>query len=79
MRSDRMQRQIERLLDQAEEATDRGVWLALSDEEGRGAPAADRLKAQGSAHLDFALEEFRTMKMQPYLGRALRHKGLLNA
>ena len=30
-------------------------------------------------HLDFAIEEFRAMKMQPYLERALRHKGLLKA
>ena len=50
---------------------------------------ADRLKADSSAnlraealtHLDFAIEEFRAMKMQPFLGleRALRHKGLLRA
>jgi hypothetical protein len=31
------------------------------------------------AHLDFAIEEFRAMKMQPALERALRHKGLLHA
>ena len=31
------------------------------------------------AHLDFAIEEFRAMKMQPSLERALRHKGLLHA
>ena len=30
-------------------------------------------------HVDFAIEEFRAMKMQPYLERALRHKGLLHA
>jgi hypothetical protein len=30
-------------------------------------------------HLDFAIEEFRTMKMQPALERALSHKGLLKA
>ena len=30
-------------------------------------------------HLDFAIEEFRAMKMQPSLERALRHKGLLHA
>jgi hypothetical protein len=40
---------------------------------------ADKLKAEGSAHLDFAIEELRAMKMQPFLERALRHKGLLNA
>ena len=40
---------------------------------------ADKLKAEGSQHLDFAIEEFRAMKMQPSLERALRHKGLLHA
>ena len=30
-------------------------------------------------HLDFAIGEFRVMKMQPYLERALRHRGLLRA
>jgi len=35
--------------------------------------------ATAQAHLDFAIEELRTMKMQPALERALRHKGLLHA
>ena len=30
-------------------------------------------------HLDFAIREFREMKMQPSLERALRHRGLLKA
>ena len=30
-------------------------------------------------HLDFAVSEFREMKMQPSLERALRHRGLLKA
>jgi hypothetical protein len=30
-------------------------------------------------HLDFAMAEFREMKMQPSLERALKHKGLLHA
>ena len=30
-------------------------------------------------HLDFAIAEFREMKMQPSLERALRHRGLLTA
>ncbi len=30
-------------------------------------------------HLDFAIAEFREMKMQPSLERALRHRGLLKA
>jgi hypothetical protein len=36
-------------------------------------------QAEVQAHLDFAIDEFRVMKMQPYLERALRHKGLLHA
>jgi hypothetical protein len=38
---------------------------------------AEQTEAQ--QHLDFAIEEFRAMKMQPSLERALRHKGLLHA
>ena len=30
-------------------------------------------------HLDFAIAEFREMKMQPSLERALRYRGLLKA
>jgi hypothetical protein len=36
-------------------------------------------QAEAQAHLDIAIEEFRAMKMQPALERALRHKGLLHA
>lgn len=36
-------------------------------------------REEAQAHLDFAIEEFRAMKMQPSLERALRHKGLLHA
>lgn len=36
-------------------------------------------QAGALGHLDFAIEEFRAMKMQPSLERALTHKGLLNA
>jgi len=36
-------------------------------------------QAEAQEHLDFAIEEFREMKMQPSLERALRHKGLLKA
>jgi tetratricopeptide (TPR) repeat protein len=39
----------------------------------------DRQHAEAQAHLDFAIAEFRAMKMQPALERALRHKGLLHA
>jgi eukaryotic-like serine/threonine-protein kinase len=36
-------------------------------------------QAKAQEHLDFAIEEFRAMNMQPSLERALRHKGLLHA
>ncbi len=36
-------------------------------------------QTSAAAHLDFAIEELRAMKMQPYLERALGHKGLLKA
>jgi tetratricopeptide (TPR) repeat protein len=36
-------------------------------------------RASALEHLDFAISEFRDMKMQPWLERALRHKDILNA
>jgi tetratricopeptide (TPR) repeat protein len=36
-------------------------------------------RAQALEHLDFAISEFRDMKMQPSLERALRHKEILKA
>ena len=36
-------------------------------------------KAEALEHLDFAIKEFREMKMQPSLERALRHKKILKA
>jgi tetratricopeptide (TPR) repeat protein len=36
-------------------------------------------KSEAMAHLDFAIAEFRNMKMQPSLERALRHKEILKA
>jgi hypothetical protein len=36
-------------------------------------------RATAIEHLDFAIGEFREMKMQPFLERALRHRGLLKA
>jgi len=36
-------------------------------------------QAEAQVHLDFAIDEFRDMKMQPALERALSHKGLLKA
>jgi hypothetical protein len=36
-------------------------------------------RATAMEHLDFAIREFREMKMQPSLERALRHRGLLKA
>ena len=37
------------------------------------------LRREAMEHLDFAIAEFREMKMQPSLERALRHKELLKA
>jgi len=45
----------------------------------RGAALAAALRADALEHLDFAISEFREMKMQPSLERALRHRGLLRA
>ena len=36
-------------------------------------------KSEAIEHLDFAISEFREMKMQPSLERALRHKDILKA
>ena len=36
-------------------------------------------QAEAQRHLDFAVSELREMKMQPWLERALKHKGLLKA
>jgi len=36
-------------------------------------------KREALEHLDFAILEFREMKMQPSLERALRHKEILKA
>jgi serine/threonine protein kinase/tetratricopeptide (TPR) repeat protein len=36
-------------------------------------------RAAALGHLDFAISEFRDMKMQPWLERALRHKDILKA
>jgi tetratricopeptide (TPR) repeat protein len=36
-------------------------------------------KAEAMEHLDFAIKEFREMKMQPSLERALRHKEIMGA
>jgi hypothetical protein len=36
-------------------------------------------RVAATEHLDFAIAEFRGMKMQPSLERALRHKDVLKA
>jgi tetratricopeptide (TPR) repeat protein len=36
-------------------------------------------RTEAVEHLDFAINEFRDMKMQPSLERALRHKDILKA
>jgi hypothetical protein len=46
---------------------------------GGGGEGVPHQRTDALAHLDFAIEEFRAMKMQPSLERALRHKGLLRA
>jgi len=38
-----------------------------------------RQRAEALEHLDFAISEFRDMKMRPWLERALRHKEILRA
>jgi hypothetical protein len=47
--------------------------------ENLGSAESAPLRREAQEHLDFAIEEFRAMKMQPSLERALRHKGLLHA
>ena len=46
---------------------------------GRGQGEGEALRKEALEHLDFAIAEFQEMKMQTYLERALRHKGLLKA
>ena len=41
--------------------------------------ADDAQRAKALGHLDFAIGEFREMKMRPSLERALRHKDVLKA
>ncbi|MBI2855683.1 MAG: AAA family ATPase [Chloroflexi bacterium] len=59
----------ELLLDQAQEV---GAGL-------KPAPTGDALHREALEHLDFAISEFRAMKMQPSLERALRHREILKA
>jgi hypothetical protein len=42
-----------------------------------GSHSAAALRSEAQAHLDFAIGEFRAMKMQPALEQALRQKDLL--
>jgi hypothetical protein len=39
----------------------------------------EKILKKATAHLDFAIKEFREMKMLPSLERALRHKEILKA
>jgi hypothetical protein len=57
----------------AELLLDDALTLTLSQRE------REQRHGEALAHLDFAIEELRAMKMQPALERALRHKGLLHA
>ena len=129
MVNERIQRRIERLLVEADDAVDQQDWPLVLDrarqvlildpdnEDGRTYPSiaerglqvspvhaqapvteplrhtciARHLGAAASIlaepeervealeHLDFAIAEFRDMKMQPSLERALKHKRLLHA
>ena len=36
-------------------------------------------RAKALGHIDFAISEFRDMKMRPWLERSLRHKDILKA
>jgi hypothetical protein len=40
--------------------------------------SAEEQKAEALGHLDFAIGEFREMKMQPALERALKQREMLN-
>ncbi len=42
-------------------------------------PTAEDIHREAIEHLDLAIAEFQEMKMQPFLERALRHKGILKA
>jgi len=55
--------------------------LLLDDALAADVPPEQREREHSEAlsHLDFAIDEFSAMKMQPALERALRHKGLLHA
>jgi len=56
--------------------------LALAElllDESQAQDSTSRAPEEALAHLDFAIDEFRAMKMQPALERALGHKGLLHA
>ncbi|MBM2826678.1 MAG: hypothetical protein HW403_742 [Dehalococcoidia bacterium] len=53
---------------------------STGEDKGGGDPTrATALHKEAIEHLDFAIGEFREIKMQPSLERALRHKGLLSA
>jgi tetratricopeptide (TPR) repeat protein len=60
-------------LGMAELLLDEAGDQSLGEKERRSA------RDEAQAHLDFAIEEFRVMQMQPSIERALRHKGLLHA
>ena len=60
---------------------DRDLAFALIKPEGLDEAGRTRIQreAQAMDHLDFAISEFRDMKMQPSLERALRHREILRA
>ncbi|HLC30540.1 MAG TPA: hypothetical protein VJM51_07150, partial [Dehalococcoidia bacterium] len=59
--------------------SDVGAGLKPAPTTGPVDGQAEDLRHEALEHLDFAIAEFREMKMQPSLERALRHKELLKA
>jgi len=66
-------------LSPAGEGHSEGDTPATGDRQAGRMPAPSDTRAAALAHLDFAVAEFREMKMQPALERALRHKDVLKA
>ena len=69
--SERMRRQVDRLLDEADGAARDLDWQIVRA-RARAALAADSAdRDEARSHLDIALPELQAMKMQPSLERAL--------
>lgn len=79
MTNSRIQRQIDRLLDEADEAASQRRWDDVRDHAQQALTFDPDERAEALEHLDFAIAEFQEMKMQPSLERALRHRDILKA